>query len=88
MRNLEKEIAYLKDVLKMKRTGVEVDVDMTDKMKKLQSENLKLKEMVNQELVEKLLRENTHLKRELDRKNNDNLMNSRSKFITIDPSGQ
>ena len=33
MRNLEKEIAYLKDVLKMKRTGVEVDVNMIDKMK-------------------------------------------------------
>ncbi len=32
----------------MKRTGVEVDVDMSDKVKKLQSENQKLKEMVNQ----------------------------------------
>ena len=31
----------------MKRTGVEVDVDMSDKVKKLQSENQKLKEMVN-----------------------------------------
>lgn len=37
MRNLEKEIAYLKDVLKMKRTGVEVDVNMIDKMKRLQN---------------------------------------------------
>lgn len=36
---------------------------MADKVKKLQSQNNKLKEMVNQELVEKLLRENTHLKR-------------------------
>ena len=32
----------------MKRTGVVVDVDMSDKVKKLQSENQKLKEMVNQ----------------------------------------
>lgn len=36
---------------------------MADKVKKLQSQNNKLKEMVNQELVEKLLRENTNLKR-------------------------
>lgn len=31
----------------MKRTGVEVDVDLTEKMKKLQSENIKLKQMVD-----------------------------------------
>ena len=68
----------------MKRTGVEVDVDMAEKMKKLQSQNSKLKEMVNQELVQRLLRENTHLKRELDKKANENLLDSRSKFLTID----
>lgn len=56
-------------------------------MKKLQSENQKLKEMVDRDLVERLLRENTHLKRELDRKANDNLMDSRSKFSTLDPTG-
>ena len=54
MRNLEREIAYLKDILKMKRTGVEIDVDITDKFKRLQSENQKLKEMVDKDLVEKL----------------------------------
>lgn len=54
MRNLEREIAYLKDILKMKRTGVEIDVDITDKFKRLQNENQKLKEMVDKDLVEKL----------------------------------
>lgn len=43
--------------------------------------------MVDRDLVERLLRENTHLKRELDRKANDNLMDSRSKFSTLDPTG-
>jgi hypothetical protein len=45
MRNLEKEIAYLKDVLKMKRNGVQ-----------LQSENNKLKEMINHDLIQKLIK--------------------------------
>ena len=31
----------------MKRTGVDVDVNIMDRMKKLQSENQKLKEMVD-----------------------------------------
>lgn len=47
----------------MKRTGVEIDVDMTDKFKKLQTENQKLKEMVDRDLVDKLMRENMQLKR-------------------------
>lgn len=32
----------------MKRNGVEIDYDLSEKMKKLQHENNKLKEMVNQ----------------------------------------
>ena len=63
MRNLEKEIAYLKDILKMKRTGVEVDVNLNDKMKKLKAENSKLKEMIDKELVDRLKQENNFLRR-------------------------
>lgn len=74
MRNLEKEIAYLKDILKMKRTGVELDVNMAEKVKKLQTENRKLKEMVDRDLVERLTKENNILKRELDKKQNDELL--------------
>ena len=40
----------------MKRTGVEVDVNMADRMKRLQVENRKLKEMVDTELVNKLVK--------------------------------
>lgn len=40
----------------MKRTGVEVDVNMADRMKRLQAENRKLKEMVDTELVNKLVK--------------------------------
>jgi hypothetical protein len=40
----------------MKRTGVEVDVNMADRMKRLQAENRKLKEMVDSELVNKLVK--------------------------------
>ena len=36
MRLLEKEITYLKDLLKMKRNGVGIDVDNAEKVKKLQ----------------------------------------------------
>ena len=42
--------------------------------------------MVNQELLEKLQKENTHLRRQLDRKNNDEMMDSRSKFSTLEPA--
>ena len=76
MRNLEKEIAYLKDILKMKRTGVEVDVNLNDKMKKLKAENSKLKEMIDKELVDRLKQENNFLRRELDRKQNDEIIAS------------
>jgi hypothetical protein len=55
MNKLEKEISYLKDVLKMKRNGTSViDVDLNDKYKRLQQENSRLKELVDEELVEKL----------------------------------
>lgn len=55
MGKLEKEISYLKDVLKMKRNGTSViDVDLNDKYKRLQQENNRLKELVDEELVEKL----------------------------------
>lgn len=56
MRNLEKEIAYLKDVLKMKRNGVQIDPNMADRVHKLQSENNKLKEMINHDLIKKLIK--------------------------------
>lgn len=36
MRNLEKEIAYLKDLLKLKRNGIPIDIDNTEKMRRLQ----------------------------------------------------
>lgn len=37
MNKLEKEISYLKDILKMKRNGTTIiDADMNEKLKKLQ----------------------------------------------------
>lgn len=64
MRNLEREINYLKDVLKFKRNGANhVDLDINEKLKKLQVENEKLKEMVDKDLIEKLQKENHTLKR-------------------------
>ena len=51
MRNLEKEVAYLKDLLKLKRNGIAVDVDASDKLKRLQSENDKLRQLVDRDLV-------------------------------------
>lgn len=55
MRNLEREISYLKDILKFKRTGANIiDLDLNDRLKRLQTENDKLKEMIDRDLVEKL----------------------------------
>lgn len=52
MNKLEKEIAYLKDILKIKRNGAAViDVDLNEKFKRLQQENHRLKELVDEELV-------------------------------------
>lgn len=48
MTKLEKEISYLKDILKIKRNGTSViDSDLNEKYKRLQQENMKLKEMVD-----------------------------------------
>jgi hypothetical protein len=58
----------------MKRNGMEVDVDMINKVHKLQHENQRLKEIVNQDLVDRLIKENTHLKHELERKTNDEIL--------------
>ena len=49
----------------MKRNGASVDLDNGERMKKLQLENDKLRQMVDRDLVLKLEKENAHLKRAL-----------------------
>lgn len=46
MRNLEREVSYLRDMLKMKGGHVPTDMDLREKFKCLQQENSKLREMV------------------------------------------
>lgn len=51
---LEKEIVYLKDVLKLKRNGVNVPSEINAKLRHLQLENEKLKELIDEDIVHKL----------------------------------
>ena len=71
MRNLEREISYLRDMLKMRGGQMPTDVEIRNKYKMLQRENNKLKELVDMDLLGRLKKENTHLKQQLTYQSND-----------------
>jgi hypothetical protein len=71
MRNLEREISYLRDMLKMRGGQMPTDVEIRNKYKMLQEENNKLKELVDMDLLGRLKKENTHLKQQLTYQSND-----------------
>jgi hypothetical protein len=82
MRNLEREINYLRDMLKMRGGKLPTDIELREKYKQLQHENDKLKEMVDQNMLERLKRENLTLKQQLQNQQNDVLSDS---FINLKP---
>lgn len=51
MRNLEREIAYLRDMLKMRGGNMPSDIELRERYKALQQENQRLKDAVDQDLV-------------------------------------
>jgi predicted nuclease with TOPRIM domain len=63
-------------MLKMRGGVVPTDIEMRDRFKQLQQENQRLKEMVDQGLVEKLKKENVHLKQQILNRSNDALSDS------------
>jgi hypothetical protein len=63
-------------MLKMRGAQFPTDIELRDRLKQLQNENQKLKEMVDQGIVEKLKRENVHLKQKILSQSNDVLSDS------------
>ena len=84
MRNLQRQISYLRDMLKMRGGNLPSDLQLRNKYKVLQNENEKLKEMIDIDMLAKLKKENSHLRQQITFQSNDVLSDSKIRMRNVE----